>query len=113
MRIRRRAAAEQAQRLSSGDLMPGSRRNEDGGAGGDGAFLAIDLHRAVTFEDEIELLAQLVEMPLCGAAHRHRRLGQRLILHGGIGSVQDTTDGAAIFGGKGRLLGKKVDGHAE
>lgn len=111
MRIRRGAAAEEAEGLGGGDLVPGARRDEDGIANGHGAFFAVDLHGALAFEDEVEFLTQLVVVALGGAADWDGGFGEALVLHGGIRAVQDAADGAAVLGGEGRLLGKLVQGH--
>ncbi len=111
MAIRRGAAAEEAEFFGGGDLMPGSGGNEDGITGGDVAGFAVDFHDAVTFEDEVKFLAQFVMVALGGLTDRDGGLGQRLVLHGRVGAIEDAADGAAVFRGEGSLLGKVVDGH--
>lgn len=111
MRVRRCTAAEETEGLVGGDLMPGTRWDEDGIARGNGLFLAVDLHRAGAFEDEVEFLAELVVVTLGGLADRHGGFGQALVLHGGIRAVEDAADGAAVLGSEGSLGGKRVDGH--
>src|SRR5687767_4664245 len=54
VRIRRGAAAEEAEGFVGGDLVPGVAGNEDGIARGDLAGFAVEFHEAATFEDEIE-----------------------------------------------------------
>ena len=111
MRIRRCAAAEESQGLGGGDLVPRTGRDQDGIAGSDVLFLAVDFHDTLAFEDEVKLLAQLVVVALCGASHGNGRLGQALVGHRRVGAVQNTADRAAVLGGKGWLLGKLVDRH--
>lgn len=87
MRIRRCAAAEEAQGFTGGDLVPGTGWDEDGIAGSHGFLLAVDLHRAAAFEDEIKLLAEFVIVALGGATYGHGGFGQGLVLHRGIGAI--------------------------
>jgi hypothetical protein len=110
--VRRGAAAEEAQGLRGGDLMPGNGGDEDGIARADGALFAVDLHGPLPFEDEVELFAELMIMALGGLADGNHGFREALVLHGGVGLVQDAADGAAVLGGEGRLLGKLVDRHA-
>ena len=91
--------------------MPCSGWNEDSISVGDVAGFAVDFHGAVAFEDEVELLAELMVMALGGFADGDGGLGEALVLHGGIRAVEDAADGAAVFGCEGRLLGKRVDRH--
>ena len=81
MRIRRRAATEEAEGLRGGDLMPRVGWNQDGIAGGDVASFTVDLHGALPFEDEVELFAELVVMTLGWLADGDGGLGKTLILH--------------------------------
>ena len=71
MGIRRGTAAEEAQPLRRGDGVPCSRRNENGITRGDFPFLPVDLHDAGALEDEVELFAEFVIVPLCRAAGGH------------------------------------------
>ena len=106
MRIGWGAAAEKAQRFAGGDGVPGTRRDEDGIAGADGARLAVDLHFALALEDEIKLLCEPVVMPLRGRAGGDLRLGEALLFDRGIGAVEDAADGRAVLGGEGFLVGE-------
>lgn len=109
--IGRSAAAEQAESLGGGDLVPGAGGNEDGITWGDSAGFAIDFHGAVAFEDEVELLTELVIVTLGRLTNGDGGLGERLVLNRCVGLIQDATDRTAIFGGEGCLLGKLVDRH--
>ena len=91
--------------------MPGTGWDEDGVAGGDLAAFAVDLHGPLPFEDEVELLAEFVVVALGGLADGDGGFGEALVLHGGVGAVEDAADGAAVFGGKGGLRGKSLDSH--
>ncbi len=91
--------------------MPGTRRDEYGVTWADFTGLAIDLHRALAFKDEIEFFAELMVVPLGGLTDRDGGFGEALVLHGGVGAVEDAADGAAVFGGKGGLRGKSLDSH--
>lgn len=93
--------------------MPSAGRDEDGITGGHGFFFAIDFHGAGAFQDEIKFFAQLVKMAFGRLPYRDGGLGQGLVLHGGIGPVQDAADGAAVLRGEGYLFRKGVDGHAD
>lgn len=108
-----RAAAEEAEGLGGGDLVPGTGGDEDGIAGGDGFFFSVYFHEAFAFEDEVEFFAELVVVALGRLPDGDGGLGEGLVLHGGIGPVQDATDGAAVLGGEGNLCGKRVDGHED
>ncbi len=92
--------------------MPSSGWDQDGIAGRDEALFAIDLHGALTFQDKIKLLAELVVVALSGTADGDGGLGEALVLHGSVRAVEKAADGAAVLGGEGFLLGKRVDGHA-
>ncbi len=111
MRIRRGAAAEEAEGLGGRDLVPGAGRNENGITWADGSCFAIDLHGALAFEDEVKLLTELVVMTFGGLADGNRGLCEALVLHGRVGAVEDAADGAAVLGGEGFLRGKLVDDH--
>lgn len=97
--------------MRRGDLMPGAGWDEDGVAGSDGARFAVDLHHARALQDEVELLGQLVMVPLGGSTGGNRRLGERLLLHGRIGAVEDAADRGTVLGREGLLPGKLVDRH--
>ena len=109
--IWRSAAAEQAECLGGVDLVPGAGGNEDGITWGDSAGSAIDLHGSMAFEDEVELLTELVIVTLGRLSNGDGGFGEGLVLNRCVGLIQDATDRAAIFGGEGCLLGKLVDGH--
>ena len=105
MRIRRGAAAEEAQRGEGGDLVPGSPWDEDGVTGGDFAGGAVDFHGAGAFEQKIKLLAQFVVVAVGGGPHREGGLGQTLVLDRGICAIQDTAYRGAVFGREWFLTG--------
>ena len=111
MRVWRSAAAEQAECLGGGDLMPGAGGNEDGITWRDSAGFAIDFHGAVAFEDEVELLAELVIVTLGRLTDGDGGFGEGLVLNRCVGLIQDAADRAAVFGCEGCLLGKLVDRH--
>jgi len=113
MTVRWRTAAEEAEGLSGGDLVPRAGRNEDGVAGGDGAGFAVDLDVAVAFENKVEFFAEPVVVALGGLANGDGGFGEALVLHRGVRAVEDAADGAAVFGGEGGLRGKRIDGHGE
>src|SRR5437868_13282605 len=80
VRIRRRAAAEKAQRLCSHDRVPRARRDKDRIARTDRTTFAVELYLARAFEDEIKLLRDLVIVSLCRAAGRDARFRKALAL---------------------------------
>src|SRR4030095_7904297 len=92
--------------------MPGARGNQDGVARTNRARLAVDLHAPATFEDEVELLGELVVMTLRRATRGDARLGEALILHWRITAIEDASDGRAILGGKRSLRVECKHGHA-
>ena len=87
MRIRRRTAAEESEGLRRSDLMPGSRRDEDGITRDDGVGFAVDLHGALPFEDEVEFFAELVVVALGRLTDGDGGFGETLILHWRVGAV--------------------------
>ncbi len=109
--IGRSAAAEQAESLGGSDLVPGAGGNKDGITWGDSAGFAIDFHGAVAFEDEVELLTELVIVTLGRLTNGNGGFGEGLVLNRCVGLIQDAADRAAVFGGEWRLLGKLVDRH--
>lgn len=92
--------------------MPRVRRDQDGIARTHFTHFAVDFHAPLPFEDEVELFAELVVVAFGGLPHGNCRLGETLVLHGRVGPIQDAADGAAVLGGKRRLLGKLIEGHA-
>ena len=64
VRIWRRAAAEKAERGGGRDLVPGAGRNQDRVAGCDRTLFSVDFHRALAFQQEIELLTFLMVVPI-------------------------------------------------
>ena len=90
--------------------MAGAWGDEDGIAGGDGAGEAVDFDGSGAIEDEIDFLAELVEVAGGGGAGGQGGFGERLVLDGGVGVIEQAADGAAVFGGEGRLLGEGVAG---
>jgi hypothetical protein len=113
MRIRRSAAAQEAKggvRVSS-NLVPRRAGDQDGITGADVSGFAIDIHQAMPFEDEIELLTHFVIVPLGGGASGDGGFREALHFHRGIGAVQNAADGGAILRGERGLSGELVDGH--
>src|SRR4030095_15524402 len=104
VRIRRRAAAEKAQRLCSHDRVPRARRDEDRVARADHATFAVELYVARAFEDKIKLLRDLVIVPLCPAAWLDARFRKALVLYGRIRAIQDRTDSRAVLRDKRWLI---------
>lgn len=113
--IGRRTSAQKTQGDGTGarDLMPGSRRDEDGIAGAHRLPLAIQLHFPGAFQKKINFLREAVVMPLGGLTKRERGLGEGLKLHGSIRPVQQAADGGAVLGGKGCLGVAVLKGHGE
>ena len=111
MRIRRRAAAEKAQRFCSHDRVPHARGDEDRIARTDCAMFAIELYLARAVENEIKLLRVLMIMPLCPGACGDARFRKALVLDGRIRAIEDRTDSRAVLRDKRRLGGEILDGH--
>jgi chromate reductase len=111
VRVGRRAATEEAQRLARRDRVPRARRDQDRVARTDLARLAVDLHRAAALDDEVELLGAAVVVALRRGARRQRRLGQALVEHRRVRAVEQAADGRAVPGGEGRLVGERADDH--
>jgi hypothetical protein len=112
VRVRRRAAAEKAQRLCSHDRVPRARRDEDGIARADHATFAVELYLSRAFENKIKLLRDLVIVPLCPAAWLDARFRKALALYGRIRAIEDRTDRRAVLRDK-RWLGREIlDGHS-
>jgi hypothetical protein len=112
VRIRRRAAAEKAQRFRSLDRVPRARRDQDRIAWPDHATFAVEFYLARAFEDEIKLFRDLVIMPLCPAARRDARFCKALVLYGRIRAIEDRTDSRAVLRDKRRLGREVLDGHS-
>ena len=89
MRVRRRAAAEKAQRLDSHDRVPRAWRDEDRIAPPDRVTFAVELYLARAFENEIKFLRHLVIVPLCPAACLDVRFRKALVLNGRIRAIED------------------------
>ena len=113
MGVRRRAAAEKAQRLPRADRMPCAGRDEDGISGADGAGFAIDFHFPGAFEDEIEFFAEFVIVALRRASERHPRFGEALLFDGRVGAIEDAPDGGPVFRGEWRLGFEVQNNHGE
>ena len=113
--IGRRTGAQKTQgdRTGARDLMPGSRRDEDGIAGADRLPLAIQLHFPGAFQKIINFLREAVVMSLGGLTKRERGLSEGLKLHGRIRPVQQAADGGAVLGGKGYLGIAVLEGHGK
>src|SRR6478752_7615056 len=103
VRIRRRAAAEKAQRLCSHDRVPRARGNEDRVARPDCAMFAVELYLARAFEDEIKLLRDLVIVPFCPAVCGDARFRKALVFYGCIRAIEDRTDSRSVLRDKRRL----------
>lgn len=92
MRVNRRAAAEETDIRGGCDLVPSASGNEDGIVEFDGASFTIDLHEGFAFEYQIDFLAQLMVVPVCGTADWQAGFGQALLFDRGIGGIENTTD---------------------
>src|SRR3954470_17332372 len=81
VRIRRRAAAEELERLWAGvpELVGRARRDHDRVAGGHVGLLVAQLHPAASAREQVDLLGNLVEVLLGLGAGRHGCLGQALV----------------------------------
>ena len=97
MTVGRGAAAEKAKILRCRDLVPASGWNENRITRDYFPDLPIEFHDAPPFEEEIELLAYPVIMPLRSLSSWNRSLGEALLLHRGIGPVQDASDRGSIL----------------
>jgi hypothetical protein len=111
VRVRRRAAAEKAQRLSSHDRVPRAWRDENRIAPADRVMFTIELYLARAFQDEIKLLRHLVIVRLCPASCGDARFRKALVLYGRIGAIEDRTDSRAVLRDKRRLGREILDGH--
>ena len=105
MRIRRGAAAEEAQGSGGGDLVPCTRWNENGVAGGDFLGGAVDFHGSGAFEEKVDLFAQFVVMAVGGGADREAGFGKALVFDRSICAIEDTAYRGAIFGREWFLTG--------
>lgn len=105
MRIRRGAAAEEAQGGGSRDLMPGAGRDEDGVTGADFPGFLVDFHFSPALQQKIELLAQFVVMAVGGCPGGDGGFGEALIGDGGVREVENAPDLGAIFGREWFLAG--------
>lgn len=83
--------------------MPRARRYQDAIAGSDHPRFAIDLHFATAFEDEIDFLSRAMVMALRRATRGQAGLGEALICHRSIGTVENAPNGRAIGRGERRL----------
>ena len=84
VRVRRRAAAEKAQRLSSHDRVPRAWRDENRIAPADRVMFTIELYLARAFQDEIKLLRHLVIVRLCPASCGDARFRKALVCTGAL-----------------------------
>lgn len=105
MRIRRGAAAEEAQGCLRGDLVPCPWGNENGVAGADFLGVAVDFHGASAFQEEIKFLAQFVVVAIGGSPLGDGGFGEALIRNRGICAIEDTAYRGAIFGREWFLTG--------
>ena len=114
MGVGRRATTQETQCVTAGvgDLVPGSRRDENGIVGGDGFLFPIDFHQPLTAEDEVDFFSELVIVALRLPAGGQRGFGKGLILHRCVGFVQDAADGRSVRGGEGSLLVEVLNVHA-
>lgn len=79
--------------------------DKDGVARSDPLGFRPDGDHAVPLEYEIEFLAGEVVVGTRGRAGRKGGLGEALILHRGVGLVEDASDGGAVFGCEWGLAG--------
>jgi hypothetical protein len=86
-------------------------RDEDGVAGADFAFNAVDFHKGGSFEKEVDFFCEEVAVALGGDALREGGFGEALVLDRGIRVVEDFANGGAVFGGESGLGGEGVEGH--
>jgi len=107
MAVGRGATAEKAKILCCRDLVPASGWNENRITRDYFPDFTIEVHETLPFEEEIELFAYPVIMPLRGLSSRNRSLGEALLLDRSIGPVQDTSDRGSIPRCK-RLLFSKL-----
>lgn len=100
MHIRRRTTAKELQSLQGMDLMPRARRNQDGIAGADFTFLAIDFHQSATGQQIVKLLAEPMIVPLRSDSRWQGGFRKALQCDGRVGEIQQASDGRSVFGGK-------------
>ncbi|MGK0190100.1 MAG: hypothetical protein ACI9R3_005920 [Verrucomicrobiales bacterium] len=111
MCIRWSAAAEESDVAQRGDLMPGTRWNKNSIAGADLLHLSIDFHGRGAFQNEIDLLAHFVVMPIRLLADGDAGFRQALHRNWSIGAVENTAYGRAVPGSERFLLRELVDSH--
>ena len=91
--------------------MPCAWRNENGVARSDRSGLAVDFHRALALEQEIELLSLLVIVPFGRSSRGNTGLGEALIEDGRVGAVKDAANPRAVLGRERFLAGYVLDNH--
>ena len=91
--------------------MPSTRGDQDRVSRADLAHFSVDLHRAASLEDVVDLLAEPVVVPLRRSALRQTRLGETLILHRSVGVIEEAADRGSIGGGEGGLGVTGLDDH--
>jgi len=92
VRVNGCAAAEETDVRGGCDLVPSASGDEDSVVGFNRACFTIDLHEGFAFEYEIDLLTQLVVVPVCGTASWQTGFGEALLFDGRIGGIENTTD---------------------
>lgn len=80
-------------------------RDQDGIARTDESGRPVDLHVTGAFQQEIDLLAPFVVVPLSRASHRQAGFSEALILHRSVRQVQNTANLRAILGDERFLTG--------
>lgn len=115
MRIGWRAAAEKPQRVVAvglgRDLVPGPGGNEDAIPGSNHTLISVNFHFSHTFKDEIEFFGKSVVVTLGASTRRDAGFGEALVLHGGVGAVQDAPDRRSVRGREGFLMVDLSDDH--
>jgi len=97
-------AAEEFQhdRADVANLVPSARRNRNRVPRADRADLVADLHRAVTFQDVVDLFRSGMIVGRGGSVDRKPRIGQRLVANIRIPMGQQFTNLRAVLGSEGR-----------
>lgn len=105
VRVGRGAAAEEPEGGGRGDLVAGTRGDEDGVTRGDLAPGAVNFHGSRTLEDEVKLLAGKVAVAQGRGAGRDRGFGEALVLNRGARAVEEAPDPGPIGSCKWFLAG--------
>ena len=94
VRVGRGTTAEQSQftGIFCSDLVPASFWNEDGISGRDRTCFAVDLHGPGSSGDVVEFFAELVVVALRHSSRRESGFGEALLLNGGVGSIEQSSD---------------------